>query len=252
MSVNVAPNNGNQRGSFLGAVKDSAVNVLSTAAVGGVVGGIGGKIATIAPYKPSVEALNFQYADMFEKAATATEIPAFLQDKGDDIVQLTKKGQKTLKGFNGLKGAMGGVETMYATLSKVPEDKFGSEDVQKIVKAFFKNDKKVPEGGYTKTAVLERLKGRFDTMGGILKNKGEEFMQAQGSFVEKIKGLKNAQIDDWAAKGAKHLRNRAMIGAGVGLGIVGALVLNLLSTSGLFNKKQPANAQKQAVQSHQG
>ena len=240
-------NEQNNGGSVLGAIKDSAVNVGITALAGGTAGAVGGKIAALTPYKPSEEAMNFQYSDIFIKAAEKDELPDYIKDKGDDITGAVKKCRNLFKANTGLIKKMNETESLYKQIQETAEEEIKSEEFQTKLKEFFKEKaEKIPEGGYKKEEALQKIKERYDK---ILKNLGkinEKYGGLQDSFIKSAS--KDVEISDIAEKGAQHLRKRCLVGAGIAIGITGALILNLLKTYGVIGKKQTTAANQAAEQ----
>ena len=65
----------------------------------------------------------------------------------------------------------------------------------------------------------------------------EQFENIRQDFIKKASELKDSVINKYAQDGAKHLRKRTIIGAGIAIGAGVALVLNLLRTYGVIGKK---------------
>lgn len=244
MSVNSVQGAG-QKSNVLGGVVSSLKDTAVVATTGLAIGGLGGKLATLAPYKPSQIALNCQYEDIFDKAVAGKGIPEYLKKAGDDVALLIDKGRRLGTCAARKKGA----DELLEFLSTRPEE-FKSDNFQNAVKSFFKGSKKIQEGGFTKDEILEKLKGCSERCGKVLKEKFNDTKldDVRNSFVEKVKNLKNAQIDDIAEKGAKHLRNKSIVGAGMAIGLVSMLILNVLKTSGII-KPKAKTAQINAAQS---
>lgn len=240
-------NEQNNGGSVLGAIKDSAVNVGITALAGGTAGAVGGKIAALTPYKPSEEAMNFQYGDIFIKAAKKDELPDYIKDKGDDITGVVEKCRNLFKANAGLIKEMAETESLYNQIKKTTEEEIKSEEFQTKLKEFFKEKvEKIPEGGYKKEEALRKAEERYDKICENLKRIDEKCGELQDSFIKSA--AKDEKICDIAEKGAKHLRKRCFVGAGIAIGITGALILNLLKTYGVIGKKQTTAASQTAEQ----
>ncbi len=234
---------GTQKRSIFSDIKNSAINVGTTALVGGTIGAIGGKIGTLVPYKPSEAAINFQYADMFEKATNANKIPECLKDTGDDIKNLISKGQKIKSKSNTIKNYYNKLVEFVGNLSKVKPNEYNSDEIQTQIKNFFKDSaKNIPEGGYNQANVVQKIESKTDKINKILTSQSKKFSEYQEKFVDIIKNLKNENLESIAKKGAKHLRNRAIIGTGIAIGVVGALIFNILNTYGLIGRKAQASA----------
>ena len=240
-------NEQNNGGSVLGAIKDSAVNVGITALAGGTAGAVGGKIAALTPYKPSKEAMNLQYGDIFVKAARKDELPDYIKDKGDDITGAVEKCRSLFKANAKLSLKMAETKNLHAQVQKMTEEEIKSEEFQTKLKEFFKEEaEKIPEGGYKKEEALRKAEEYYDKTCKNLERINEKCGELQDSF---IKGAsKDEKICDIAEKGAKHLRKRCFVGAGIAIGITGALILNLLKTYGVIGKKQTTAASQTAEQ----
>lgn len=256
MSVNSVQGAG-QKSNVLGGVVSSLKDTAVVATTGLAIGGFGGKLATLASYKPSQAALDLQYGDIFSKAIGGKGVSKILKDAGDDVISLINKG----KGVKSIASQKAETDLILKSLSGVSEKEFASDEVQDAVKSLFKKNKKIQEGGFSKEEILSKLKVRSDKFRKALKDKFgvTSLDEVKASFIEKVKGLKNKQIDDIAEKGAKHLRNKSIIGAGMAIGLIGMLVLNVLKTSGIIKPKaksaQPNASQSivsPKISSHQG
>lgn len=232
-----------QRGNFFGALKDSFLNVAGTAAAGGALGAGAGKLVSLTPYKPSETALNFQFADMFEKTVKSDEIPDFIKQSGDEIKGFVKQGQKFAGDYNGIIDSMEKI-ALKQKVQEMAEEAIAEEKTQSFIREFFKDAKDaVPDGGYKKADILERLKDVATdekTVEGLKERKNtieEQFENIRQGFIKKASELKDSIINKYAQDGAKHLRKRTIIGAGIAIGAGVALVLNLLRTYGVIGKK---------------
>ncbi len=245
MSEQVSFNGGGvSAGGILGAVKDSAINVGATAVAGGVIGAAGGKLVSLKPYTPNSTAMEAQYRDMFLRAGNASsagEVPEYLKDKGDDVLNLVKKSGRILKRNSELTERANEIATMGQAVSRADNATFSGNKFQSLIAEFFKDKpEKIPEGGYTKEGVVERLQTSLGKIDKISKRLGEKYAPLSDEFVEKA--AKNEEIKEIAEKGAKHLRKRSIIGAGIAIGVCAALVLNLLRTYGVIGRKKSSSA----------
>ncbi len=131
---------------------------------------------------------------------------------------------------------------------KVPEYlKAGGDDIVQIAK------KGIITNNHIKTLVKTAEKFQGEEAGqkylekitkGIF-NKSEKLSNLQNEFVQKLSSLKNSNIDDIASKGAAALRKDSVKGAGIAIGVIIALTLNLLKTYGVIGKKEAPPAQTQ-------
>ena len=104
-----------------------------SAAVGGVVGEIGGKIASFTPYKPTQAALNAQYGDMFLKMGLREELPDYIRNLGDDVTGAIKEGAKLVKDDVALGVKANSADKLYSVIKSIPDADLGKESVQKRV-----------------------------------------------------------------------------------------------------------------------
>lgn len=240
--------------SVFGAVKDSALNVGVTAGAGILAGGAVGKIASLIPSKTSEAAIKFQYGDMFERLTRTSEVPKYLQGKGEEIVQAAQEGISLRNTVKALKQKWQETNIMGAAVTNATEDAIKQESFQTKIREFLQDAAdKVPEGGYTKDGILERLKTSYDGLEEAIESKSGALLKMQGDFAEKLKNLGDTDITALAEKGAKHLKARSIIGAGMAIGLIAALTLNILKTYGVIGRKPNANQQNQnAKYTHQG
>ncbi len=222
--------------SIFGAIKDSAVNVASTAVLGGTVGAIGGKIASLTPYTPSKAALDAQYADLFVKTTLKDQVPDYIAKKGDDVVDAVKLGAKLFKKDIELGIQASNADKLYTIVTSLPESELRSENVQKSLKEFFKGTaENMPVDKASREQIAEGIKARFKKFMRGSASLNEKFKSLQDTFTDAVS--KDFKIQNMVEKGARDLRRNAMIGAGVAVGIIGALVLNILKTYGVIGKK---------------
>ena len=195
--------------SILGAVKDSALNVGLSAAVGGVVGGIGGKIASFTPYKPT---------------------------------GAIKEGAKLVKDDVALGVKANSADKLYSVIKSIPDADLGKESVQKALGEFFNGADDFAFKNATKDEITEAIKEKFKNILKESEGVNKKFCELREKFIENVS--QDFRVQELVSKSAKDLRKNAMIGAGVAIGIIGALVLNLLNTYGVIGKRQksaPAN-----------
>lgn len=251
-------NGGNSRSSsVLGAVKDSALNVGVTAGAGILAGGAVGKIVSLIPSKTSEAAMKFQYGDMFERFTRTSEVPKYLQGKSEEIVQAAKDGISLRGTVRALKQKWQETGIMGAAVANATEDAIKQESFQTKIREFLHDAAdKVPEGGYTKEGILERLKTSYGGLEEAIESKSDTLLKMQGEFVEKLKNLGDKDINALAEKSAKHLRAKSIVGAGMAAGMLIALTLNILKTYGVIGRKPNANQQnlqkQTTLQTHQG
>lgn len=228
----------------LGAVKDSFLNVGLTAVVGGTVGGAAGKLAALTPYKPTVAQMQFQYADMFEKAIIRKDIPDFIKNAGGDFVQLTEIGKQTAEYASQLATEAAETKILYGAVQEASDEIIsGSEFKTKITEFFKGKETKIADADYTKEGLLSKLKEHFDKIREQSELKGKLFNSVNEDFVKKAENLGDCDMKTLAEKGAKHLRKRSIIGAGIAIGIIGALTLNILKTYGVIGRRRPVQNQ---------
>lgn len=228
--------------SILGAVKDSALNVGLSAAVGGVVGGIGGKIVSFTPYKPTQAALNAQYGDMFLKMGLREELPDYIRNLGDDVTGAIKEGAKLVKDDVALGVKANSADKLYSVIKSIPDADLGKESVQKALGEFFNGADDFAFKNATKDEITEAIKEKFKSILKESEGVNKKFNELRENFIETAS--QDFKVQELVSKSAKDLRKNAMIGAGVAIGIIGALVLNLLNTYGVIGKRQksaPAN-----------
>lgn len=242
-------------GNLFGAVKDSFLNVAATAALGGAAGGAVGKLASLTPYTPDKAALNMQYADMFQRALKKDEIPEHIKNAGDDFVQMVKSSKDLQKDILDITADLTDKANLKILVTEAKDEMIQQQGFQETIKNTLKEAAdKIPEGGYTKNEVLERLKD-IPTDGKELAEKIKDATKASqeklsgfyDDFIKKAGELKDSVINQYAQDGAKHLRKTSIIGAGIAIGAMGALILNILKTYGIIGKKG-APAQGQAAQ----
>ena len=231
--------------SILGSIGASALNVGLSAGAGAAVGGAVGKVASMIPIKPSEAALNHQYEDMFIKAAkTAQDVPEYLKDKGDEILGIVKNGQQALSGYTSSNVQAEKIKNFTAGIASLTDDAIKNDETQNIIKEFFK-DATAPTGGYAKESVVQRLTDWHKNVVAKIESTGDALDNAGKEFVEKAKNIKG--LNEMAEQGAKHLRKSTIIGAGVGIGVLAALTLNLLNTYGLIGGGKSNNNQNQPI-----
>lgn len=229
--------------SVLGAVKDSALNVGLTAVAGGAIGGVAGKIASLTPYTPSKEAINMQYGDMFLKATMKEELPDYIARKGDDIVDSVKLGAKLFRKDIELGIQAKNAEQLYELVKTLPEAELRGEKVQGVLKEFFEGTAEMmPVDKASREQLMDGIKARFQKMLRGSDSINKKFQGLQETFTDAVS--KDFKIQDMVERSARDLRKNAIIGAGIAVGVVGALVLNILKTYGVIGKRQnsaPAN-----------
>jgi len=236
----------NSGGSILGAVKDSVINVGATAALGAAAGALGGKVATLKPYTPSTEEINYQLRDIFVKAGFKDQLPDYIKNKGDDVVSAVKKSSRLIKSDIALNEKINEASLLYSIAEQASDTDFKGEKVQNALKKFF-HLKNPPENGYTKEGAKKALKERTEKILNTSVKINKQFNTLQDDFIKNEAVLNDGKIQELAQSGAKHLRNREIIGAGIAIGVIGAFVLNILNTYGVIGKKKSAAAQSQAA-----
>lgn len=232
---------GSQRG-FLKTVGGSLINVGATIGAGAAVGGGIGKLASLTPYKPKAAELEYQFKDMFVKAAKNEEAPEHIRNLGDSVSSLVNSykqlAKKTEFATNNCVCYNGCLEAV----KKISEEEIKDKKFQTAIKKIIKG--KMSENGYTKEQIVERLTNKIARTTNFLEKNSENANNILGDFCKKASA--NERMTELATKGAKHLRSKAIIGVGIGVGIISALVLNILKTYGVL--KLPKLGKNQAQQ----
>lgn len=233
-------NNKDSRPSFFSTVKTAAAETIVPVVAGGALGGGVGKLVSLTPYKPKEDMLQIQYKDMFQKALKSEELPDYIKTAGGDFVDITNKGKIAYKELKKVDDLLSLAESTQI----IKDKKIASSDFQSILKEILGENNFANKEEILKAieAKLEPLKESYDTH-------RENYKAALDSFVEKA--CEEDKIVDIAKKGAKQLRKRCIIGAGIMIGAFGALILNVLRTNGAFNFKKPKAAQEAAGQTQQ-
>lgn len=222
--------------SVLGAVKDSALNVGLTTLAGGTVGALGGKLASLVPYTPSEAALNAQYGDMFMKLGLKEELPDYIANKGEDIVDKIKQGAQLIKDDIAIDVKAKAADKLYSAIKAAPEADLGKEEFQNALKQFFDDADDFAFQGAKKEEIAEAIKTKFKNLIDKSEEINNNFKALKDSFIEAVS--KDHNIQGMAEKSARDLRKNAIIGAGIAVGVVTALVLNILKTYGIIGKKR--------------
>lgn len=241
-------NSDKSNGSIFGAIKDSALNVGFTAVAGGALGGIGGKIASLTPYKPSTSAIEAQYGDMFLKAGIKEELPEYISNMGDEVASAVKKGAELVKEDIAIGVKVSNADKLYSIIKTLPEDDLSKDNIQKALKEFFGDKSDFAFKDAKKDEIIEAIKNKFKELMEKSKDINNEFSTLKGQFIESAS--KDYRVQTMAEKAAKDLRRNAMVGAGIAVGVFGALVLNILKTYGIIgakHKQAPVNNATGAV-----
>ncbi|MCD7740428.1 MAG: hypothetical protein LUH11_03670 [Candidatus Gastranaerophilales bacterium] len=236
-------------GSFFSSLKDSAINVASTVAAGTAAGALGGKIASLKPYTPNAAALDFQYADMFQKALRNETTPEYIKNAGDKFTKLVDSARACTNILDETTGKLYTGDTLLQTVKNLPEGNIAADEIQNSAKTFLKSENMdIPQGTLTKDKITQSLQKINEKLYDKIKETSKTIDGKRSEFAEKIAEAKNPRVDELANKGAKHLRNKSVIGAGIAIGVIGALVLNLLKTYGIIGKKHPKSQNAQTVE----
>ena len=245
---------GQQQGgikSAIGAVGSSALNVGVTVGAGAGVGALAGKLASLAPYTPSAADLNHQYHDMFIRAINSKETPEYMKEGADtlkgivgDARKIFVKSKTHLKRL-GQAGRIKGVcETAIEEIkadAKVASD----ESIQAYAKKLLKSKSEAPLSKEEVLGAFEKHIKKADKLIEKIKNGApkEKLDTYLDDFVKKAS--ESPKTKELAEKGAKHLRKCTMIGVGAAVGIIGALVINILRTNGILKlgRRKQASAQ---------
>lgn len=237
-------------GSVLGSVGSSALNVGVTMGAGAGVGACIGKLASLTPYKPSAAALEHQYTDMFIKAVQMPKAPEYLAGIPElktaicdaKKVNLYTSGKAQAEDIKKLCGGF---------IEKIKEtpDIIKNEGVQEYAKRLLKSKSENPLTGEEVVGAFEKHIKKADTLLEKIDKKlaGRTVEGVFGDFVEKAKNCDTTK--ELAESGAKHLRKNTIIGIGIAIGVVGALVINLLHTNGVIKlgKRTQNNQQNSSV-----
>lgn len=237
---------GEHKRSFLGDVASSALNVGATVGAGAAVGSIGGRIASLVPYKIKDADIAFQYGDMFCRAAQSETATDLLKSTTGTVKDLIQEGKNCIAIQNGYKEQAQTAAEFLAGVMETADDAFSGAEVQDKIKSFFRDTAdKIPTGGYTKEGVKTRLQDSIEHAVNNHKAQNEYFANIKERFVQAARAAGDTNLEEVAKKGAKALRNRSIIGAGIAIGVITALALNIMkSFKSARAVSAPAPAQK--------
>lgn len=222
-------------GNVISSVGSSALNVGVTIGAGAGVGACVGKLASLTPYKLSAAAMEHQYADMFVKAVNLPETPEYM--KGLSEITSVVSNAKKIGLCENKKARIENIKTLCNKLKdevKNNADAIKDDGLQKYAKKLLKSKS---ENSLTADEITGALEGHIKKADKLLEKIDNKISKktmedAFGEFAEKAK---NCDVTKKLAEnGAKHLRKNAVIGAGIAIGVLGALVINLLHTNGLI------------------
>ncbi|MCD8024253.1 MAG: hypothetical protein LUE64_01830 [Candidatus Gastranaerophilales bacterium] len=248
MAVNSTNFKGNEQAqsqSITGALRDSFVNIGATVAIGGGAGAAAGKAASLLPFKPDSTALNFQYEDMFERAISNEDTPDYLKKASGKLQDIIKNSKQTVTDFENASVLKSNTDSLLETVKVAADDTIADTNIQDCVKKIIKDSGAEPqEGVMSKSAITEALEKIQAELNEKLKIGKKSYDEAKSGFISEIQqNTANKEAQEIAKKGAKHLRSRTLIGAGIAIGISLALVLNLLKTYGVIGRKNVNLAQ---------
>ena len=235
------------RGGILGSVGGSLLNVGATVGVGAGIGAGIGKLASLTPYTPTAADLKYQYADMFERAVGTKETPSYIQEAGDKFTNLVAKGKKLLKSGRCAQRNGINLEVCRSAAENATDEVIKSSEFQRGIKKIIKG--KMPEGGFTREQIIERLAQKSEKTAEFLQKNGKKITETAEEFVDSAASC--PRMKELAEKGAKHLRNKTIVGAAIAIGVIGALVLNILKTYGILKFRMPKKMQERVMQQAQ-
>lgn len=232
---------GKQSGTFgniIGSVGSSALNVGVTVGAGAGVGACIGKLASLTPYKPSAAALEHQYIDILEKAAMQKKTPEYIKNAGEEVFNAFKVAKRAIRrnwNYESKFRKAQQIEELVERLTSPKADltstlKGYTANLQNIAKGILKIDK---DASVTSEELINKLVEKHEKLIETLeKRKPADTKSLTNAFIEKAS--QNNDIKELAETGAKHLRKTSIVGIGMAIGIVGALVINLLNTNGVI------------------
>lgn len=231
---------------FMQSVGGSLINIGTTIGAGACVGGGIGKLASLTPYKPNAAALENQFIEMFTTATRADEAPKYIKNAGDEFIKLFKQGRETFVYNKETEAAVNKLFSISEVIDRLDNVKAGSYSKaksEKIISGFQDFAKKILKIDSDKPLTLEQMQKGLNKEHGklidFINNRKAPFdpEKLKRAFAEKAGS--SDEIKELATKGAKHLRNKTVIGVGIAAGVIGALALNILNTYGLLKIKLP-------------
>ena len=231
-------------GNVISAMGKSALNVGVTAGAGAAVGAGVGKLVTLVPYKPTADALRHQYTGMLGSAIISGETPSYAGEAGGKLASIIQKGKELFKIGGYAEKNYGIYQTCSGVIQDATDEAIKDGVFQKSIKKIIKG--KMPEGGFSREQMLERLSKKMDRTREFLKTTSKNMNKVTEEFIETAGSSEKAK--ELAEKGAKHLRNKTIVGASIAVGVLSAFVINILKTYGVL--KFPKIGAK--VQQNQG